>query len=813
MGYGGAKMIRRTLLMSTALMICASCLCAQNMPGSDDTPGGADDRVERELKTLAGQLADPARADKTKIEAAELLLLRSDPRATKLLLEFLAPPATAPNPRAQIAISEAIARVGAADKQFVQPLMALLEGKDEALRPSAARALATYRNRGTPDKLIAIAKDRKRDNSIRLAVIAAFRQVMEKKTIDLLVLLLDDADEDISDTAADTLAKLTGISAFRTNKKLAKQWWRENRNKKRGGWVAQLADSLARANASLEAENEKLRERLVRATLDLYAATPAAQRDAILAGLLADPLPDVRLVGAKLTERKIAANETVNEEIRTIVRKMLQDPDPRCRQASALLVANLGDKESLDVLLAGLKAEKVPAIRRALFSAIGQLRDAKALPAVLAGIGSEPESVVAAAAAALARIASKQPLEEKQRAEAANVLIRRYRDAADAADPAATREALLTAMGVLGQGKTVEILKGALDDPAATIRLAAVNALRQLAQKDLAAAVAELVDDPDRGVRQAVISALADLGGKKYLKTILARTGADETDDGMRQHAWDVVMAMLGEADIASLEEVLKDLADRTDAAAQRIKIMQMLVEALRKAKNPSLPLAQRKLGQALMAAGQPGEASTYLAEAYGALAKASSDQADDVWGEWIGAMLAANDPAVIKTLAQQKKLDAYADALDALLKHLKKLAEDKKFAPVVLLVGEAQKTLADRLSDARKKTLAEMLASARSGRLEADRKQVAELASQLHATDESARKAARTQLESMGGRAVAPLLETLQKAIGVEMPDPAAEKAILDVLAQIAPKLTGYDPATPKADRLKLIGEWLKPK
>ena len=78
-----------------------------------------------ELRTLAGQLSDPRRSADTKLEAAELLLTRSYSAAADTLRKCLTDTSNRP---AQIAVAEAIARVGSDDHRFVPPLMTMLTG-------------------------------------------------------------------------------------------------------------------------------------------------------------------------------------------------------------------------------------------------------------------------------------------------------------------------------------------------------------------------------------------------------------------------------------------------------------------------------------------------------------------------------------------------------------------------------------------------------------------------------------------------------------------------------------------------------------
>ena len=772
--------------------------------------------MEREINTLVGQLTDPGRSDKTKVEAAELLLIRSWDKGIKHLSGFLTG-STPPNPRAQIAVAEAIARCGAGRlDEFIAPLMAMLKGKDATVRLPAARALSTYKNSRVVGELLAIASSRKYDKAVRLATIASCRQVLEKRTVGVLIQLLDDPDEEIVAAASDTLAKLTNVSAFRKNIKLAKEWWRKLRGMPQDVWFSVLADSLARANSALEAENTSLRVRLRKAMFDLYAAAPASQQDAMLVGFLNDHLGDVRLVGATLTERKIAAGDPVTDEIRQLVRAMLQDPDPRCREASAVLVANLGGEQALELLLAGLETEKLPSVRRALFSGLGKLRDAKAVPAVLGGIRDTADNVVAAAASALTRIASKQPLTDQQRTRAAEAIIERYpKDPkTNGGNGTALREALLGAMGMLGkdQPKVVQIVMTALSmkHTAATTRLAAVNAAVQMGLEQAADTIAALVGDPGRGVRMAAITALSSLAGQKHLKTILAATQPPELDDTVRQHAWEVAVGILSKSDAAVLEDVLRTMADWPDAAAKRIKVLQLRVAARKGDDSPKLTEAHRELGSALMAASRPAEAATVLAEAYKALEKVSSDYAGEVWIEWVGALLKADAPTVVKVIAEQKDEALYSAAAAKLVGRLAALTTGGKFTPAIRL-AEGARALSDRATAETQTAIQTHLSNARAGQLRVDRKRVAELAPQLLAADEMARTRARTELQDLGERAVVPLLEYLRETVAAATPSPQAEKAVLALLGQIAPKLTGYDVEADQAGRLRQIDQWLK--
>ena|GEM_PF-1251538 len=781
-------------------------------PGQIKSAKRLTDAEQKEFNTLTGQLSDPSRSPKTKLEAAELLLAKQYPQAVDALKDFLA----GENLAAKIAVAQAISRGNgtAPRSDFIDPLLAMLTGSDAEVRPAAAKALAVYKDDAVVDKLVTIASDRKRERAVRIDTMAALQSALDKRTVDALVRLLDDRDATIRDAAADALANLTNIKAFRTNRRLAKQWWNRNRDKPPSKWLAELADSLARGKAELEVDNNRLRERLAQALRDLYNAVPQVQRETLLLGFLSDPVAEARLAGAILAEAKIAGGETISAKLQTRIRAMVKDPDPSVRQASVMLVAHQGDAEALGALLAGLKTEETQGVRQAILTALGHLKSPEALPAVLAGIASNYDSVAGAAALALSRIASAKPLTGDVLSKAGSALVRRYKQKGqeDQTAAVAMREAVLTAMGVIRHKSFLSVLRSALKDAEATVRLAAVNSLAQAGQAADADSIAALVGDADRGVRVASIAALGKLGGRKHLATILKRTDPKaETDQAVRKKAWEVAIGLLAGADATTLEAEAQRLEGRDDAINQRIEILEMLVSVLNTQNSDKLPQALRRLGQALLSGARPAEAAGHFRKAYDAMLVAKDDKASGAWVEWIEALLAADDPAAIKAMVAQNESAVFLAARKALSARLAALIAEERYAPAILLADRAVENLSQRLTVEARESFQTALVDAREAQRAADKKKVSQLVGQLTAADESVRSKASGELQVMARRAVVPLLEILKSSVEDKRADPGVVRAIIIVLKQVAPKLTGYDPEASKDQRIKVIEGWLK--
>ena len=267
---------------------------------------------ELTLTTLTGQLTDASRSPKTRLEAAAMLLARGDAQATETLLGLLSP---SDNPGAQIAIAEAIAAAPVEYPKFVDPLLAVLRQGDASVRRGRPGAGATAERRCDREAHCPGPRRLGRGGAAGRRDRGPVRRP-DKRTVEAMVGLLDDPVAAIHSAAAESLAKLTNIRAFGDDSAQWKQWWKANRDKDRSAWLVDLTDSLARAKASLEADNTRLRERLTATISDLYDATPVTQRETLLGGLLKDSLADVRLAALRLVDRRLASNEMVSPELR-----------------------------------------------------------------------------------------------------------------------------------------------------------------------------------------------------------------------------------------------------------------------------------------------------------------------------------------------------------------------------------------------------------------------------------------------------------------------------------------------------------------
>ena len=764
---------------------------------------------EVELTNSVDQLTDRSRDAKTKAEAADLLLTRSYPQAAEAIKGLLQ---DGGNVAAQTAMAEGIARHGGRS-EYVGPLMVMLIGADPFARSAAGRALVTYKDPAVMRQMIGLALDTGRDKSARLPAIIALKRVLDKEAVDALVKLLDDRDAAVRDTAMESLEILTNIRDFNEAGPW-KAWWEQNKNRDRLEWLTELAESVARTKAALEAENVKLRERLRQALADAYdALSSPATRDAFVSGLLKDPLAEVRLEGLRLARRRVeSSGEPLSAEVRGQVRQLLSDGDAPVRESAAATVGRIGDPASVQALMERLAVEDSADVQAALLTALGQLRDARALPEVLPRLNSKYDTVCAAAAKALGWIATKQPLPDEQRQEAVRALVSRYRQASSvsASDGLAVREALLGAMGVLQDKRFLPEFQAACKDASANIRLMAADAIVALKDPAAAESLLPLLNDSDRGVRLMAVKGVASLGGEKYLESVLGRIEpAVESESSVREAAWTAVMGIFAQSGDKVLVSVCDRLRDRDDADVQRAQVLAELVRRLREAKSADLPVRQRELASVLMALRRPAEAAAQLAEVL--KNSPSSESAGEVWHEYVDGLLAANDPSVCRVLADQTDEEAFSQGVEKLLLQLEQGSSGDNYTAVMAMVVEARRTLFVRLAPPRQQTLLGIQDACSARQARADKALVSQQVAALAGADEAARSAATTKLAVLGDRAVLPLIDELRKELTAAKPNPDTEKAIVACLKQLAPHLSNYLFTATTAEKIARLDEWTK--
>jgi HEAT repeat protein len=529
---------------------------AQNPPPPPATapapaPAVLGNTVPALLSVLNNNDASPSDRD----EAAKRLIVIGTPEAIDAMQKVLV---NTGNPRGQLAVARALADGPPPDPIYVDPLRAII-GNDPASSEAAARALVNMRGDARAQlQLLDAARDegRRLSQAARVAVIHALAPLGNKPTAEFLVNLVasDTEPAALRAAAAEELAEMTGDSTRGRDPQLWKQWWANHADKSNEQFEREMLEIRAARLDRIEPKMDRLLVEMRNAYREHFQDAPAGAKEEILLGYLRSPEAEVRAVGAGIVVNLFTESKPIPPNAQRYLRSMVGDSDEQVRLQVAAALREINDRGAVDNVMAQLQVERVPAVRAALAQALAPMGDVRAVQPLLALLKEENPAVVQSAAQALEALRSRlQEKDSKLAVEISQALddtLQRtvapgnsaVRDAIVSAmvawatpqsgkllfptfvelvkpnQPASMRRHALAYFGQMGSSETWPaeniIRSGALEDPDASIRLAAVEALGLTAKAQNAQQLYEKLDpnnEKDERVRTAAWNGLAAL--------------------------------------------------------------------------------------------------------------------------------------------------------------------------------------------------------------------------------------------------------------------------------------------------------------
>ncbi len=536
-------------------------------------------------------------------EAARRLLSESPPGTPRAVADLLQ---SRNNEPVKLALCEAIAELRLKEPQFMQPLLALLDGTDAVLRKAAASALAAYRD---PE------------------VVARLRDYNQKQEIAFLL---------------DSHSAL--MKAF-------------------------------------------------------YERTPEADRPALLLLWLKQPLAAVeRLTALDIVHQGLRKGTTPDPAVLDQIRLMLNDPEDVIRQKAVLVLRDRGLREDAARIQRMLDQDQSTAVREAIYSALGLLGDPASTSTVIRGLDDPAETVAAEAATALGRLGEPRPGPSSETAAAA---VQALADRASRPIPdAKLRERIVDAMAQIADPRFLPALTryAAPDEPVAAVRQAAVSGLGHAADRTkLPLVIERLVSDPDAGVRAAAAEAIGRLGGdSQHLRVLRERLDpAAEPSTTVQNRAWEAYQAIFTNLPAPEQKNVLQTWNTQEPGAPERrIDLLTALEKKVSSSKSDPVQLTaiREQLGDALVAASRPADASAVLARAMETVNPDPDRNRNRLALKLADANLQAGAPEKARILAVSLPAgQVRTTILEKLLKHVEALVKSDP---------PAARTFLDRLSE-----------------------------------------------------------------------------------------------------------------
>ncbi len=589
-----------------------------------------------------------AKDERTRVDAATLLLFSESREARKELLEVLRDPN---HPTARAAVCKAL-MVARDNKQaipgreeFAEPLMGVLSTENDPERAElAAQSLLIFSYETVQRRLEAFITDTNAPDVARLNAIRALKYQPDDRAVFRLMNLLDSPHPGIAAESKQALSLLglkipddpneqralneslqrRGPEAFLDNPAIMRNWLisRENR-------IRELTTSLA----AWEQRHMAALSRLYDVQVDEKA------RSEFLAQQLNSAEPGVKLWAlGKLEELRRGTGKTkLSEQVENILLSLVSHRDKRVRLKTASLLSLMWELNSTTQLLDQLQVEEDPEVSHGLFSALGNVCYYASLPTSGVKVPEEvrrrtlelavkflylpdPEKV-RSGAEVIWRLLEQDGLQPEEIDKYLGALAKRYSQANPSANHGLRGE-LLGAMARLcaerskcrvQAGKLYgPVFDGSLGDEVEAVRQAALEGLTNIGKAAaLSKARASLTTDPSATIRAKLTELAGDVGGQEDLGWL----GKRLTVEAEGPAAWQAMLKVLGRSTTEAVEKCTAELeADPNVWTDERKSALLLLLERKAQAENKPEKLreARTKLFGFYVASGEAGKAVEY---------------------------------------------------------------------------------------------------------------------------------------------------------------------------------------------------------
>lgn len=347
---------RGSLIVPMALMVVIAPAVAVAANQGDDPPDSS--------ASLANGAVDPfllmARAadENARLEAA------------RAALRLLAEPTPPPIPHAWL-------------EEEPAATLRLLDGatrsqaEAEALAGALIRALRSGENGENRWSYDAVSAD------ARAATLRVLMRSQETAACQVLVSWLEQAPPAQRQAIASALHAMTGRDDLGAVPQAWRQWLSRHQHLPPMAWRGMLAEGLHKRAERLARRERDLLARLTESTRRHYTSLPQADRAAMMAQLLADAEPAVRLLATDLFSRDLERGIPPGSEATAALSLLLEDPQAPIRQAAAVLIDRIVPEGSASRLSVALRRESEPEVATVMLRAYRRAPDPAAIDALV----------------------------------------------------------------------------------------------------------------------------------------------------------------------------------------------------------------------------------------------------------------------------------------------------------------------------------------------------------------------------------------------------------------------------------------------
>lgn len=454
------------------------------------------------------------------------------------------------------------------DARFTEELFAALSSSRPLVRQEAAECLAVFADPSVIRRLQSLAEDENVALSVRQTALWTLGRCGRKVAVVILLDQLSSKHELLRQTAAESLAELTGQSASQDIERW-RVWWEGHKSLTESAWLAERLVLQISKSRRLEGELDKTRAQLVRLHQQLYARLPIADRMGHIQALAEHEDPAVRSLAVAWCVELLPASPPSSAE------------------------GGVGQRALNDVLL-GLSRDSAVEVQRQAVLALGRVNDGQAFDRLRVLLKKARPPVRAAAARALAQQVNSPKAEASADVRARQLqVVPALQKALEDTDLQVVIEAA-EGLGSLGLPEAAPVLSCLLRHPSEPVRLTAAQSLERVAELSILDALLAALDDSAVTVRFSVIGGIGHAAGNGRALNESTRTKicarledllARDTDPGVRSRS----ATVLGEVGSPAVLPALWKRVQATEDARVQDKAWSAMIDIIARSANADL--------------------------------------------------------------------------------------------------------------------------------------------------------------------------------------------------------------------------------
>jgi FOG: HEAT repeat len=406
------------------------------------------------------------------------------------------------------------------DSRALDCMINLLTSENKEMRIASADALGNIRTKKAIDEMAGVLLDNRKPVESRILITGALAKTRSREAVKPLIDVLESDNNDLQAAAHDALVEITKQSNSKA-KSFWQGWWDRNKVKTREQWLEDIVDKLEGGFKKLKAENNLLKEEIVRQTIKTLKTSKEKDDIRPLIDALKSEYQAVRIYAA----RELANHKS--PEVVKIFVGLISDDDTEIRVLAVNVLGKIGGVSELKNLISALQ-DKEARVRKSAAMSLGKLGQKEAVFDLLFALSDLANSVVCAAAEALGELKVDEAVEP---------LINLFSNK----DPK-VRESAIVAIGKFQDNRAIEPLINLLKDKEERVRWYAADTLGKTGTKKAVLPLIALLSDKSARVRESTAAALGLIGDESAVEPLIKLL--KDTDNRVAEKAADMLLSI-----------------------------------------------------------------------------------------------------------------------------------------------------------------------------------------------------------------------------------------------------------------------------